>query len=772
MAYPSPVSSAEYLEDGAAVITASRNGRVGGSNRIFDTVAGSWAGFLIFDAIAIDTASGNETYTIRLEVSNSPTFATGVVEINSLSVMAAGQQAVLFDNTVNGTVYRYVRIRFALAGTTPSLTLVSWLIAKDDLSDLSLAELVRVMTISVTRFSEASAALRIWANGTAAGGPNGDGKYPLTDGFGNSVLVACPARTAATALTKASFQAIPLSTTPLASPSDPVPQILGIENPGQPGEALVRFSIDLHASRKTSDLEEITTLIGDELIPAINASTGIEGKVALKELQRVTQGTINPYLPPYNCRFDAMFHRLGVVSTAGSRVVNCPAEAIYETAKVGQVIQLSNAGPGGQPLKSTITAVYDSKTVQMLATASNSYGSNDCLFGTDDTEGMQAALFDARGRTTYSYGKVVMLPYNPSLCGALIYYQRSALFGKGIRQGGFIRLDDGAKALDWYEYKDNEDNLAYVKTQPAPQLRAVNRHADFVAMGDFALNGARYCQSTGYGGISLYMEDGSVAMPQVDPYPFFSRMHLFGAGYTAFAHAGRHSGSVIGLELIDSGGMGYFSAGYDANIANVLTIGNEGPGLYISESGGANNNILNLKSSFNGTGSLAYFLNPDVAQANVVIGGIGNNITNMRAQESQGINLMIIGSGNQFGDCGLDDTGCVPYEHFPERQAIARDVRAAIVLYGNANFNRFNDVGYGGAVHPGENYATHGVYMAEVGGVKPQSNSGRIYTKDVDAYFSEDTAATPGAFGTNSVTGIHASNVLKIDEQNVAYYYP
>ena len=735
---------------------------------------GSWAGFLIFDISAIDTSSGNETYTIRLEVSNSATFASGVVEINSLSVMAAGQQAVLFDNTVNGTVYRYVRIRFVLAGTTPSLTLVSWLIAKEDLSDLSLAELVRVMTISVARFSEASAALRIWANGTATGGPNGDGKYPLTDGFGNSVLVACPAKTAATALTKASFQAIALTTTPLASPSDPMPHIIGVINPGGgAAEVLRRFPLDLFASRKTSDLEEITTLTGSELIPAINASTGIEGKVALKELQRVTQGTINPFLPPYNCRFDAMFHRLGVETTAGSRVANCPGEPIFETAKVGQVIQLSNAGASGQPLKTTITAVYDTNTVQMAVAASNSYGTNDCLFGTNDTVGMQAALYDARGRTTYSYGKVVMLPYNPSLCGALAYYPRSAIFGKGVRQGGFIRLDDNVNALDWYEYHDNEDNPAYVKTQPAPQLRAINRNTDFVAMGQFSVNGARYCQSRGYGGISMLLQNGAVAMAQVDPYPFISEMHVFGCGSNGWTHAGRHSGSMIGVELIDHGGMGFFHAGYDANLTNMTVIGCDGPGLYISESGGANNNILNLKVSFNGTGALAYFLDPDVAQANCVIGGSGNNITNMRAQESQGSNIMILGPANTLGDCHLDDTGCVGYLHNPERQPILRDIRAAIVLYGgNAKDNRFNDVGIGGAVHPGTNYATHAVFMAEVGGLKPQSNSGRLYTKSIASYFGEDTSATPGAYGTNSVSGIHASNDLDLDKQPVSYYYP
>ena len=594
-----------------------------------------------------------------------------------------------------------------MAGTTPSLTLVSWLIAKEDLSDLSLAELVRVMTISVARFSEASAALRIWANGTATGGPNGDGKYPLTDGFGNSVLVACPAKTAATALTKASFQAIALTTTPLASPSDPMPHIIGVINPGGgAAEVLRRFPLDLFASRKTSDLEEITTLTGSELIPAINASTGIEGKVALKELQRVTQGTINPFLPPYNCRFDA-------------------------------------------------------------------YGTNDCLFGTNDTVGMQAALYDARGRTTYSYGKVVMLPYNPSLCGALAYYPRSAIFGKGVRQGGFIRLDDNVNALDWYEYHDNEDNPAYVKTQPAPQLRAINRNTDFVAMGQFSVNGARYCQSRGYGGISMLLQNGAVAMAQVDPYPFISEMHVFGCGSNGWTHAGRHSGSMIGVELIDHGGMGFFHAGYDANLTNMTVIGCDGPGLYISESGGANNNILNLKGSFNGTGALAYFLDPDVAQANCVIGGSGNNITNMRAQESQGSNIMILGPANTLGDCHLDDTGCVGYLHNPERQPILRDIRAAIVLYGgNAKDNRFNDVGIGGAVHPGTNYATHAVFMAEVGGLKPQSNSGRLYTKSIASYFGEDTSATPGAYGTNSVSGIHASNDLDLDKQPVSYYYP
>ena len=364
------------------------------------------------------------------------------------------------------------------------------------------------------------------------------------------------------------------------------------------------------------------------------------------------------------------------------------------------------------------------------------------------------------------------------------YLPRSALLGHGERQSTIYRHDDGATHVPiWGYYGDddadgtvNEDDPDYSNSEYAPQLAAIDRHCDFNVFADLALIGARYCQARGYGGFSAFLEIGARTMPQTDPYPFYGRMHVAQHGWHGWQHGGRHSGSMIGVEIIDNGGIGFLLQGYDANVTNVLVLGNAGPGLLVESTQGANNNFLNLKVSFNAAGgSLAYYLGQTVACSNLVVEGSGNNLTNVRCQESYGNNLYVSGRRNQFGDMGLDDTGNIAYKGGGDPTLIAGlpDIRAALALGSDADFNRFNDVGYGGAVEPGANYATHGVYHfdnSEDGGGR--SNSGRLYTKDVPAYWADDTTSTPGPIGAASEYAPHASNFYTIDGAAIADLTP
>lgn len=51
-------------------------------------------------------------------------------------------------------------------------------------------------TAVLSKWEQSVAELRAWVSGTAAGGPNGDGRYPLTALDGSTSLVACPAKLA------------------------------------------------------------------------------------------------------------------------------------------------------------------------------------------------------------------------------------------------------------------------------------------------------------------------------------------------------------------------------------------------------------------------------------------------------------------------------------------------------------------------------------------------------------------------------------------------
>lgn len=132
------------LKDAGAV-TASGTGQVGGSARIIDLAgdpsgtslpptAGMGAapdtpGEVLVDVSAADGTDGNETYEVYVEVSTSPTFASGNLIVGRVPVprgaTGVGRYLIPYSNWQNRTYYRYVRVGHTLGGTTPSLNYVA-----------------------------------------------------------------------------------------------------------------------------------------------------------------------------------------------------------------------------------------------------------------------------------------------------------------------------------------------------------------------------------------------------------------------------------------------------------------------------------------------------------------------------------------------------------------------------------------------------------------------------------------------------------------------
>lgn len=109
-------------------------------SNIIDTGAGPGQvleGVYVIDITAIDIASGDETYSLRLEGSNSSSFASGVVTLaatlvgkgSAIVTNGADQQTgrimLPFRNDKLGTVYRYLRAYTDVTGTTPSIDYIS-----------------------------------------------------------------------------------------------------------------------------------------------------------------------------------------------------------------------------------------------------------------------------------------------------------------------------------------------------------------------------------------------------------------------------------------------------------------------------------------------------------------------------------------------------------------------------------------------------------------------------------------------------------------------
>lgn len=121
----------DYRLKDAGLIAADDIAQVGGSDRILDLGAARFDGRVIIDATAVEVASGDESYALVLEFSNSSTFASGIVQgpafflgDASATVMlgadtdnGAGRYELHFTNEQNGTLYRYLRLQIDVSGT-------------------------------------------------------------------------------------------------------------------------------------------------------------------------------------------------------------------------------------------------------------------------------------------------------------------------------------------------------------------------------------------------------------------------------------------------------------------------------------------------------------------------------------------------------------------------------------------------------------------------------------------------------------------------------
>lgn len=84
---------------------------------------------VILDVTACEVATGDESYRVEVQVSDSATFASGVfiaalvhfgdssVTFESADTAVPRRQEVPFTNEINGVTYRYVRTFTRVAGT-------------------------------------------------------------------------------------------------------------------------------------------------------------------------------------------------------------------------------------------------------------------------------------------------------------------------------------------------------------------------------------------------------------------------------------------------------------------------------------------------------------------------------------------------------------------------------------------------------------------------------------------------------------------------------
>jgi hypothetical protein len=112
-----PFDTSSVLHDGTAKTTSGV-----GSVAYYDV--GAAARFPAVAVISVPTlaAGTDETYDVIIEGAEATSFATAR-QLGSITIVRGepGRYTILFDNDQGGKVYRYVRVRFAVTGTAPSI---------------------------------------------------------------------------------------------------------------------------------------------------------------------------------------------------------------------------------------------------------------------------------------------------------------------------------------------------------------------------------------------------------------------------------------------------------------------------------------------------------------------------------------------------------------------------------------------------------------------------------------------------------------------------
>ena len=122
----------------AGAITSSAQAQVGGTDKIFDlqmnaTSTPQVEGTVTIVVTAITVTTADQIYQIEVQLSASPTFASGIV-INAVQKLGhatatgasvsttVGTFKQTFTNEYQGTTYRYLRLYTRIAGTvSPSI---------------------------------------------------------------------------------------------------------------------------------------------------------------------------------------------------------------------------------------------------------------------------------------------------------------------------------------------------------------------------------------------------------------------------------------------------------------------------------------------------------------------------------------------------------------------------------------------------------------------------------------------------------------------------
>jgi hypothetical protein len=120
----------QLLLKDAGLVAASAAATVGGSAQILDMGAARFDGVVVIDVTAVEIGTGDETFTIIVQGSNSASFASGIQNLGMIDVGAnatgrpggaidslVGRYELMLTNEQADVTYRYIRIYTKVGGT-------------------------------------------------------------------------------------------------------------------------------------------------------------------------------------------------------------------------------------------------------------------------------------------------------------------------------------------------------------------------------------------------------------------------------------------------------------------------------------------------------------------------------------------------------------------------------------------------------------------------------------------------------------------------------
>lgn len=120
--------AATLLKD-AGLVAASAAAQVAGSAKVQDVGTSALMAVVVIDASAVEVDTNDEAYDVRLEGSNSATFASGIATLGTMrlgsagglgtnyAIAGAGRYEMPFVNVQNDVAYRYLRLYTKVVGT-------------------------------------------------------------------------------------------------------------------------------------------------------------------------------------------------------------------------------------------------------------------------------------------------------------------------------------------------------------------------------------------------------------------------------------------------------------------------------------------------------------------------------------------------------------------------------------------------------------------------------------------------------------------------------